>query len=448
MKFEKKNVMKNLKENEILDLKQYMEGYIDYLNNSKTEYKAVNTSVKLLEENGFVDISKMNKLKVGDKVYFINKDKCLYIAVIGKKDIKEGLKILGAHIDSPRLDLKPMPMYENKGVCLLKTQYYGGIKKYQWVTIPLSMYGIIYNSKGEKLDIVIGEDDKDPVFTINDLLPHLANDQMKAIASDFIDPEKLNITFGSGEDKEIKNKILDLLEKKYGINEIDFARSEISFVPNFKARYVGIDSSMIGSYGQDDRVCAYASLKAIIDVKDPEYTSVTMLVDKEEIGSLGNTSMRSNIFDMFINKLIKLTNSETDLFELYYNSKMISADVSTCIDPCYEEVSDIQNANMLGYGVCFEKYTGGGGKSGASDANASYMNYIMNNLDKNNIIYQMGTLGKIGKGGGGTIAHILAEKGIDVVDMGTPILSMHSPFEVASVGDVYMTYKAYLGFIK
>lgn len=448
MKFEKKNVMKNLKENEILDLKQYMEGYIDYLNNSKTEYRAVNTSVKLLEENGFVDISKMGKLKVGDKVYFINKDKCLYVAVIGKKDIKEGLKILGAHIDSPRLDLKPMPLYDNKGVCLLKTQFYGGIKKYQWVTIPLSMYGIIYNSKGEKLDITVGESDKDPVFTINDLLPHLATDQMKANASDFIDPEKLAITFGSGEEKEIKDKILNLLEKKYGINEIDFARSEISFVPNFKARYVGIDNSMIGSYGQDDRVCAYASLKAIINIKDPEYTSITMLVDKEEIGSFGNTSMRSNIFDMFINKLVKLTNSDTDLFDIYYNSKMISADVSTCIDPCYEEVSDIQNANMLGYGISFEKYTGASGKAGASDANASYMNYIMNILDKNEIVYQMGTLGKIGKGGGGTIAHILAEKGIDVVDMGTPILSMHSPFEVASVGDVYMTYKAYLAFIK
>ncbi|MEG1705689.1 MAG: aminopeptidase [Clostridia bacterium] len=457
LKYEKKNVYESLSNEEISKMNNFIKGYVNFLGKAKTEYKSVEFTINLLKEAGFIDINTLKTLKVGDKVYFINKEKSLYAAVIGMEDISNGLNIIGAHIDSPRLDLKPMPLYENKGAGLLKTQYYGGIKKYQWLAIPLSMYGIIYTSEGKKLDIVIGEEETDPCFTISDLLPHLAKNQMKLNANEFIDPEKMSILFGSfksgDKDKEtnnVKENILKLLKSKYGITEIDFARSEIEFVPSFKPKYIGLDSSMIGGYGQDDRVCAYATIKALIDLSATKLnkTSVAMIVDKEEIGSIGNTSMNSNIFDMFINKLLKLKNENEDLFNIYYNSKMLSADVSTCVDPCYEEVSDIQNANILGCGVSLEKYTGSGGKYNSSDANAKYVSEVMNIFDKNNVMFQMGTLGKIEKGGGGTIAYILANKGVDVIDCGTPILSMHSPFEVASISDIYMTYKAYIAFFK
>lgn len=457
LKYEKKNVYENLSAEEKKEMNEYGKNYIEFLSNAKTEYKSVDISIKMLKEAGFEDLKTIKNLKFGDKVYFINKEKSLYAAVIGEEDLVNGANIIGAHIDSPRLDLKPMPLYENKGAGLLKTQYYGGIKKYQWLTIPLSMYGIVYTENGKKLDIVIGENESDPCFTISDLLPHLAKDQMKANAAEFIDPEKMSILFGSyktgdknKENNNIKENILKLLNDKYAIKEIDFARSEIEFVPSFKPRYIGLDSSMIGGYGQDDRVCAYATIKAIIDLsnKKNSKTMIAMIVDKEEIGSIGNTSMNSNIFDMFIKKILKLKNENTDILEVYYNSKMISADVSTCVDPCYEEVSDIQNANILGCGVSLEKYTGSGGKTGSSDANAKYVSEVIQIFDNNNVMFQMGTLGKIGKGGGGTIAYILANKGVDVIDCGTPVLSMHSPFEVVSVSDVYMTYKAYLAFFK
>ena len=458
LKYEKKNVYENLSKEEITEMNEYIPGYVDFLEKAKTEYKSVKLVKEMLEKNGFVDILSMKELKANDKVYFVNNEKSLYAAVIGKEKLINGLNIIGAHVDSPRIDLKPMPLYENKGVALLKTQYYGGIKKYQWLAIPLAMHAIIYTSEGEKLDIVIGEDEKDPCFTITDLLPHLSKDQMKIVANEFIDPEKMSVLFGSikstTEEKEkndVKENILKILNDKYGIKEIDFARSEIEFVPAFKPRYLGMDSSMIGGYGQDDRVCAYATVQAMISASKDEVnkTMIAMIVDKEEIGSIGNTSMNSNIFDMFINKILTLKNEkETDIYESYYNSRMLSADVSTCVDPCYEELSDIQNSNILGFGVCLEKYTGSGGKYNSSDANAKYVSEVMSMLDKNKIIYQLGTLGKIGKGGGGTIAYILANKGVNVIDCGTPILSMHSPFEVAGIGDIYMTYKAYITFFK
>lgn len=455
LKYTKKNVYENLTENEIIEMDGYIKEYIQFLGKCKTEYKCVEYAINMLKETGFKDIKEFKTLKAGDKLYFINKEKSLFACVIGKEDIINGVNIVGAHIDSPRLDLKPMPIYENKGMCMLKTQYYGGIKKYQWLAIPLAMYGVIYNSKGEKIEIDIGEDENDICFTISDLLPHLASDQMKMSANEFIDPEKMSIIIGSLKEKNnnkekdlVKNNILKILSEKYNITEIDFARSEIEFVPAFKPRYIGLDKGIIGGYGQDDRVCAFATLKALINSKNNEKTLIAMIVDKEEIGSIGNTSMKSNTFDMFLNKIIKLKNEDVDPFEVYYNSKMISADVSACVDPCYEEVSDIQNANILGCGVCLEKYTGSGGKSGTSDANAKYVSEVMNVFDKDNVIYQMGTLGKIGKGGGGTIAYILACKGVDVIDCGTPVLSMHSPFELASVSDIYMTYRAYIAFMK
>ena len=454
LKYEKKNVYENLNEKEKIDMERYINGYMNFMSVVKTEYEGIKEAVMMLESANFKEINTFKKLIPGDKVYFINKEKSLYAAVIGSHDILNGLNIIGAHIDSPRIDLKPMPLYENKDICLLKTQYYGGIKKYQWLTIPLSMHGVIYDKNDVKREIVIGEKDDEPCFTISDLLPHLAREQMIKKANEFIDPEKMSVILGSiknfqgtKEEKTVKDNILKILNSKYGITEIDFARSEISFVPAFKPRYIGLDKGLIGAYGHDDRICSYATIKALIDSSLTTKTKVAMIVDKEEIGSVGNTSMSSNIFDMFINKLIKLKGEKNvDLFEVYYNSKMLSADVSTAIDPCYEEYSDIQNGNILGSGVSIEKYTGSGGKYNASDANAAYTSKIMKLFEENNIIFQMGTLGKIEKGGGGTIAYILAGKGVDVIDCGPAVLSMHSPFETASTADTFMTYKSYLTF--
>lgn len=453
LKYEKKDVYSKLDEKERLEVYKYMNGYLDFLNAGKTEYLCVEEALKMLNKAGFCDISKKQKLVAGDKIYFVNKEKSLYIAIIGKNGIENGANIIGAHIDSPRLDLKPMPLCEKEGIALLKTQYYGGIKKYQWMSIPLALHGVIYNELGEKKIVSIGEENDDICFTIADLLPHLAKDQMKPSAAEFIDPEKMLAIVASNKltDKKnssVKEMALKLLNEKYGIKEIDFARSELSFVPAWRAKYVGIDKSMIGGYGQDDRVCAYATLKAILDIANnnnvPNKTAIAMIVDKEEIGSIGNTSMNSQIFDMFINKIINKTGKEeTDILEVYYNSKMLSADVSTCIDPNYDEVSDVQNGNLIGCGISLEKYTGSGGKSSSSDANAKYVSEIMSLFEKENISFQIGTLGKIGKGGGGTIAYILANKGVDVIDCGTPVLAMHSPFEVTNVYDIYMTYLAY-----
>ncbi|MCX8074708.1 MAG: aminopeptidase [Clostridia bacterium] len=457
LKYEKKNIHSTITEKEISMMKKYSKEYMKFLNEAKTEYLCVEYAIELLTKNNFVDINTLQEIKEGDKVYFINKEKSLYVAVIGKDALTCGVNIIGAHIDSPRLDIKPMPLYEKQNVALLKTQYYGGIKKYQWLAIPLAMHGVIYNEKNEKVVVSAGEEDDDFCFTITDLLPHLSRDQMKLSANEFIDPEKMSVLFGSIQDRtvkkdKIKENILKVLYRKYGIKEIDFARSEICFVPSFKAKYVGIDESLIGGYGQDDRVCAYSTLKAIVDIANKpdtvDRTMIAMIVDKEETGSYGNTSMSSLTFDMFMNRLINMSGEDADLLEIYFNSKMLSADVSTCVDPCYEEVSDIQNSNTLNCGVSLEKYTGSGGKYSSSDANASYMSEIMNLFDREKIVYQLGTLGKIEKGGGGTIAYILANKGVNVVDCGTPILSMHSPFEVASEADIYMTYKAYVEFFR
>lgn len=453
LRYEKKDIYSNIDEKEIKLVDKYSKEYIKFISECKTERLCVKRVQKMLEAAGFKNLESTKKLEKGDKIYFINKEKSIYAAVIGQNGVENGLRIIGAHIDSPRLDLKPMPMIEKLATVMLKTQYYGGIRRYQWLSIPLAMYGVIFDSNGDKKEIALGDEDDDFCFTIADLLPHLAKDQMKLTVSDFVDPEKMNILFGSNKDKEakenkIKENVLKILNAKYGIKEIDFARSEIEFVPAFRAKFVGIDKSMIGGYGQDDRVCAYATIKSIIDIEKPENTVIALIVDKEEIGSIGNSSMSSEIFDMFVNKLIKLTNTEIDRLEVYYKSKMLSADVSTCADPNYEELSDLNNANILGCGISIEKYTGSGGKYSASDANAEFVSYVMKLFEDNNIFYQLGTLGKIGKGGGGTIAYILANKGVDVIDCGTPVLAMHSPFEVASKFDVYMTYLAYKTFFE
>ena len=458
LRYEKKDIYSTLDKNQLKMVDEYSISYIDFLNKAKTERLCVEEALKMLNDAGFYDINKKEELNPGDKIYFINKEKSLFVAIIGKENLLNGVNIIGAHIDSPRLDLKPMPLFEKNNAALLKTQYYGGIKKYQWMSIPLAMYGVVFNEKGEKIKIAIGDKKDDPCFTIADLLPHLAREQMKKEANDFIDPEKMCMLFGSIKDEKakenkVKENVLKILNEKYGIKEIDFARSEIEFVPAFLAKFVGIDKSMIGGYGQDDRVCSYATIKAIVDIAKEEKvldkTAVAMIVDKEEIGSVGNSSMSTEAFDMFINKIIEKTGSTSvDKLELYYNSSMLSADVSTCVDPNFDEVSDIQNGNMLGCGIALEKYTGSGGKSSSSDANAEFMSKVMQIFDKNKIVYQMGTLGKIGKGGGGTIAYILANKGVDVVDCGTAVLAMHSPYEVASKFDVYMTYLAYKAFFE
>lgn len=462
LKYEKKDIYSTLSQEELDNANGYAKSYMNFLDKARTEYLAVEEAIKILESNGFVSLEEKQVLEVGDRVYFINKDKSLYVCVIGKDSIVNGVNIVGAHIDSPRLDIKPMPLIEKSGTALFKTQFYGGIKKYQWMSIPLAMYGVIYNKDDEKINISVGENEDDPVFTIADLLPHLAKDQMKANANDFIDPEKMSVIVGSLKDKEaddkvaekVKQNILKILNNKYGIEEIDFARSEISFVPAFKTKFIGLDRGLIGGYGQDDRVCAYATIRAIIDAADElgediKKTTIAMIVDKEEIGSIGTTSMSSRAFDMFINKLIEKTNSMgVDKLEVYYNSRVLSADVTAGVSPEYEEVSDIQNGSIIGCGISVEKYTGSGGKYNASDANASYMSKIMSLFDRNNVMYQIGTLGKIGKGGGGTIAYILADKGCEVVDCGTPVLAMHSPYEVTSKYDVYMTYLAYKAFFK
>ncbi len=462
LKYEKKDIYSVMSQEELDNANIYAKSYMNFLDKARTEYLAVEEAVEILENNGFISLEEKTKLEVGDRVYFINKNKSLYVAVIGREELVNGVKIVGAHIDSPRLDLKPMPLIEKSGAALFKTQFYGGIKKYQWMSIPLAMYGVMYKKDGEKVKVAIGENDDDPVFTIADLLPHLAKDQMKANANDFIDPEKMSVLVGSLKDKEaedsvtekVKMNVLKILNSKYGVEEIDFARSELSFVPAFKTKFIGIDRGLIGGYGQDDRVCAYATIRAIIDAADEmgdsqAKTTIAMIVDKEEIGSIGTTSMSSRAFDMFINKLIEKTNSMgTDKLEVYYNSKVLSADVTAGVSPEYEDVSDIQNGSMLGCGISIEKYTGSGGKYNASDANASYMSEVMSIFDRNNIFYQVGTLGKIGKGGGGTIAYILADKGCEVVDCGTPVLAMHSPFEVTSKYDVYMTYLTYKAFYK
>jgi len=460
IKYEKKDIYSKFTQEELDNANLYAKSYMDFLDKSRTEYLAVEKAVEILENNGFISLDEKEVLLPGDRVYFINKNKSLYIAVIGNEKIVKGVDIVGAHIDSPRLDIKPMPLIEKSGTALMKTQYYGGIKKYQWLSIPLAMYGVVYNKNGEKIKISIGENEDDPVFTIADLLPHLAKDQMKANANDFIDPEKMSVIVGSLKEKDtdeaekIKQNILKIFNEKYGIEEIDFARSEISFVPAFKTKFIGLDRGLIGGYGQDDRVCAYATIRAIIDAADEMgesigRTNIAMIVDKEEIGSIGTTSMSSRAFDMFINKIIENTNSlGVDKLEVYYNSRVLSADVTAGVNPEYEDLSDIQNGSIIGCGISIEKYTGSGGKYNASDANASYMSQIMSLFENNNITFQVGTLGKIGKGGGGTIAYILADKGCEVVDCGTPVLAMHSPFELTSKYDDYMTYLAYKAFFK
>lgn len=432
---------------------EYNERYMEFLNNSKTEREIVKSAVEMAKANGFKDINEVENLNIGDKVYYINKEKSMYLAIIGKEKLEEGLNIIGSHADSPRLDLKPNPLYEDQELAYFKTHYYGGIKKYQWTTIPLSIHGVIIKQNGEKIEVKIGEDDKDPIFTITDLLPHLAKEQENAKLREAIKGEDLNLLIGSMPFEEeisesVKLNILNLLNKKYGIVEDDLSSSELELVPAYKARTQGFDESMVAGYGQDDKVCVYTSLTAMMELNDITKTAVCIIADKEEIGSVGNTGMESHAFDTFITYLLNKTgeNRPNLLEKVFINSKMLSADVDACLDPIYANVSDRFNAAYMGYGVGLNKYTGSGGKYEASDANAEYLAEIKRLFNENNIKYQITELGKVDVGGGGTIAYILANKGIDVIDCGIPILCMHSPYEVSSKYDVYSAYKAYKAF--
>ena len=424
------------------------------MNKSKTEREIVQSSKKIAEANGFKDIKEFDSLKAGDKVYYINREKSMYLAVIGEDNIENGINIIGAHADSPRLDLKPNPLYEDGGFAYFKTHYYGGIKKYQWTTIPLSLHGVIVKANGEKITINIGEDENDPIFTITDLLPHLAQEQMERKLKDGVSGEDLNLLIGSipysNEGAEqVKLNILNLLNQKYGITEVDFLSSELEIVPAMKCRSLGFDSSMVAGYGQDDKICVYTELTALVDMKEtPARTAVCIISDKEEIGSMGNTGMESHVFDTFVSELLnKLGVNRPNLLDkVFCNSKMLSADVDAGVDPIYANVSEKNNASYLGRGIGLNKYTGARGKSGASDANAEFVAEIRNIFETNDVRYQIGELGKVDIGGGGTIAYILANKGIDVIDCGVPVLSMHAPYEVTSKFDLYEAYRGYRAF--
>lgn len=444
---------KNLEVGKKEKIFSFCDKYMDFLNEAKTEREAVKLIIGKLKNQGFVSILEKEKLEEGDKVYYNNRDKAVFAAIIGKDELKNGVHIVGAHIDSPRLDLKPNPVYEDGRLALLKTHYYGGIKKYQWTAIPLAIHGVIVKADGEKQEICIGEDEKDPIFTITDLLPHLSQNQNTKKLSEAIEGESLNLLVGSIPDEKndsVKENILRLLHEKYGIREIDFYSSEIEIVPAFKARSLGFDCSMVSSYGQDDRVCAYTLLEALLDSRESGITKVAIFADKEEIGSVGNTGMCSENFDYFINKILNLKNINHAgaLNEVYCQSKMLSADVGAGLDPNYQDVSEKNNASFIGYGVELNKYTGSRGKSGASDANAEFVAYIRGVFEKNNVKYQVSELGKVDIGGGGTIAYILANKGVDVIDCGVPVISMHSPYEVTSKYDIYSAYEGYKAFFE
>ena len=452
---QKENGWKYKSEEEKNNILDYAKGYINYMNCSKTEREIITSSKKIAEEHGFKDIANCDTLTEGDKVYYINREKSMYLAVIGKEPMENGLNIIGAHADSPRLDLKPNPLYEDSEFAYFKTHYYGGIKKYQWTTIPLAIHGVIVKTNGEKVTVCVGEDAEDPIFTITDLLPHLAQDQMKKKATEVIDGEDLNLLIGSipfdaDVSEKVKLNILNILNEKYGITEVDLLSSELELVPAMPARSMGFDNSMVAAYGQDDKICVYTSLTALMNIEHPQKTAICIIADKEEIGSMGNTGMESHVFDTFISELLnKMGVNRPNLLEkVFCNSKMLSADVDAGLDPIYSSVSERNNSSYLGRGIGINKYTGARGKAGASDANAEFVAEVRRIFEENDIRYQIAELGKVDVGGGGTIAYILANKGMDVIDCGVPVLSMHSPYEVTSKLDLYEAYRGYEAFWK
>lgn len=439
----------------------FSEGYKKFLDGAKTEREFVTEGIKLIEEKGFVNAEKKDKLTAGDKIYYVNRGKNLVLAVVGKEDIENGINYVVSHIDSPRLDLKGNPLYEDLDLAYMKTHYYGGIKKYQWASLPLALHGVVVLASGKKVEITIGEKDDDPVFTIPDILPHLsAKIQGERKAGEVIKGEELQIIVGSIpssiEDKDVKERIkytvLEILNRDYGMIEEDFISAELELVPAGKCRDLGFDRSMIGGYGQDDRICGYTSMMAIIDLKEiPVRTAVCFLADKEEIGSTGSTGLKSDYINYITGDMIykiKGIFNEMMLRKALWNSNAMSSDVNAGIDPIFRGVHDAQNAAKIGYGVVVTKYTGARGKSGTNDADAEYVGKIRRMLNDAKVNWQIGELGKVDEGGGGTVAMYLAHLGINTIDIGPALLAMHSPFEVSSKLDVYETYRAYKVFFR
>lgn len=447
---DKKNGVSTLEPSQIKAADTFCEPYKVFLDQAKTEREAVQTAISLAEQAGFVQFDPDKRYSAGDRIYTINRNKNILLAVIGTEGCKNGVRLAIAHIDSPRLDLKPNPLYEANDLALFKTHYYGGIKKYQWTAIPLALHGTVVLKNGEAIRVCLGEKAGDPCFCVTDLLPHLAQEQMTKTMAKSFTGEDLNVLIGSRPfkgDKEselVKLNVMRLLNESYGITEADFLSAELELVPAFSARDIGFDRSMIGGYGHDDRVCAYPALMAALHCKTPKNTVVTVLVDKEETGSDGNTGMQSDFMKYFIFDLAKSEGQEG--YRVLSKSRCLSADVNAAFDPTYASVFEANNASYINNGVVITKYTGHGGKYGTSDASAEFMAQIRQMLDKEKILWQTGELGKVDLGGGGTIAKYVANLNVDVVDLGVPVLSMHAPFEVVSKTDVYMAYKAFFVF--
>lgn len=447
----RKNAYLRMSDAEIKKCDKFCEGYKKFLDAAKTEREAAGYIEREAVSRGFVPFDKGKSYKAGDKVYYVNREKAVILAVIGKEPIENGVNLIAAHIDSPRLDLKQNPLYEKDEVGYFKTHYYGGIKKYQWPTVPLSLHGVIIKSDLSKITVNIGEDESDPVFCVSDLLPHLAATQMKRPSPELIKGEELNVIIGSRPFKDddvseaVKLNLLMILNAKYGISEADFLSAELEAVPAFKARDIGFDRSLIGSYGQDDRVCAYTELMAILEAKSPRRTAVAVLTDKEETGSDGNTGLRSAYLKYFIADLAATFGVRGR--DVLSKSRCLSADVNAAYDPTFPDVFEKNNACVLNGGVCVTKFTGSRGKSGTSDASAEFVGEIRALLDKKGVIWQTGELGKVDIGGGGTVAAYIANLNIDTIDVGVPVMSMHAPFEITAKADVYAAYKAFEAFV-
>lgn len=450
--YSKTNFYEKSDVSEINAVYDYCVGYCKYLDSSKTEREAVKTSIAMAEAQGYKPYSFGMKIKAGDKYYYNNRDRNLYVFRIGSEDINNGVRIVASHIDSPRLDFKQTPVYEDGGFCFAKTHYYGGVRKYQWVALPLALHGTVAKKDGSKVDIMIGDDACDPVFYINDLLPHLAKDQNSRPLGQAIPAESLNIVLGSRpladteEANKIKMNILTILNEKYGICEEDFLSADIFAVPAEKARDVGFDRSLISSYGHDDKVCAYPSLTALFESDDGVHTVMVVLADKEEIGSEGNTGMQCALFTDLLGAISCELGG--NIYAVKANSKCLSADVNACFDPNFAEVFESRNSAKINCGITMSKYTGSGGKGGTNDAPAEYIAWIRKIFEDNGVIWQAAELGKADQGGGGTVAKFIAKHNIETVDLGVPVISMHAPYELVSKADVYTAHKAFLAFCK
>ncbi len=450
--YKQKNGYDTMSTQQRVDMEDYCRGYMAFLNEARTEREAVKIAIEMAEDKGFVEYVDGMKLSPGDKVYCNNRSKALMLTVIGRKSLEEGCVIAGAHVDSPRIDLKQNPLYESDELAYFKTHYYGGIKKYQWVTIPLELHGVVALKNGETIDVSIGHDPSDPQFVITDLLPHLGKEQMRKTMEEGITGEGLNILIGSipyadeGSDR-VKLAVMSILNDRYGIVEEDFLSAELTAVPAFEVREIGLDRSLIGGYGHDDRVCAYAELKAILDLdKAPEKTAVCILADKEETGSDGVSGMQSSAFECFMEELCAGQN--VPLRRCFKNSFCLSADVTAAFDPNFPEVSEKRNDAKLNYGMGICKFTGARGKSGTSDASAEIVGYLRRIFADAGVVWQMSELGKVDQGGGGTIAKYMANRNIDTIDAGVPVMSMHAPFEVVAKFDCFMTYLGVLAAYK